>query len=193
MSPSRSIDSGQSETSKVEVGETSPLLRLSKKLHSLQSKEVKFQAICQEEFLLISYIYIVAPGDLNTLLFSPDSKFPKALADLQGTTELQVGPWKSENGGESSKRSLTYLKAAIKFMNAVKGYEDQTYLKADGKNLAVLAIVSILDVMYGSTFREELLYVIIPGPELPSEEQCSRLVISWRMKFVQSTMMRGKA
>ncbi|KAL9325647.1 hypothetical protein ACSQ67_006292 [Phaseolus vulgaris] len=162
MSPSRSIDSDQSETCKVEVGG-----------------------------VLIDQLYIVAPRDLNALLFSPDSNFPKALADLQGTTELQVGPWKLENGVETSKRSLSYLKAPTKLIKAVKGYEDQTYLKADGKNFAVFACVSTPDVMYGSTFKVELLYVITPGPELPSGEQCSRLVISWRMIFVQSTMMKG--
>ncbi|KAK7353999.1 hypothetical protein VNO80_19455 [Phaseolus coccineus] len=120
-SPSRSIDSDQSETSKVEV------------------------------------------GDLNTLLFSPDSNFPKALADLQGTTELQVGPWKSENGGESSKISFTYLKAAIKLVKAVKGYEDQTYLKADGKNLAVLASVSTPDDLGSS--KEQALATLRAEPQ----------------------------
>ncbi|KAK7367517.1 hypothetical protein VNO80_09530 [Phaseolus coccineus] len=128
--------------------------------------------------VLIDQLYIVAPRDLNTLLFSPDSNFPKALADLQqGTTELQVGPWKLENGVETSKRSLNYLKAPTKLIKAVKGYEDQTYLKDDGKNFAVFACVSTPDVMYGSTFKVELLYVITPGPKLPSGEQCSRLTV----------------
>ncbi|KAK7352356.1 hypothetical protein VNO80_17776 [Phaseolus coccineus] len=101
--------------------------------------------------VLIDQLYIVAPRDLNTLLFSPDSNFRKALADLQGTKELQVGPWKLENGVETSKRSLSYLKAPTKLIKAVKGYEDQTYLKADGKNFAVFACVSTPDIMYGST------------------------------------------
>lgn len=143
--------------------------------------------------VVIDQLYIIAPEDLNTILFSPDSNFPKSLADLQGTTETQTGPWKFENdGGETAlKRSLTYVKAATKLIKAVKAFEDQTYLKADGKNFAVFANVSTPDVMYGSTFRAELLYVISPGPELPSGEQCSRLVISWRLNFVQSTMMKG--
>ncbi|KAF7803886.1 C2 and GRAM domain-containing protein [Senna tora] len=143
--------------------------------------------------VLIDQLYIIAPEDLNALLFSPDSNFPKSLGDLQGTTEQQTGPWKFENDGEATaaKRSLTYVKAATKLIKAVKAYEDQTYQKADGKNFAVFANVSTPDVMYGSTFRAELLYVISPGPELPSGENCTRLVISWRLNFVQSTMMKG--
>ncbi|KAK7363875.1 hypothetical protein VNO77_06035 [Canavalia gladiata] len=141
--------------------------------------------------VLIDQLYIIAPEDLNVLLFSPSSNFPKSLADEQGTTELQIAHWKLENGGETLKRSFTYIKAATKLIKAVKGYEDQTYLKADGKNFAVLASVATPDVMYGSTFKVEILYVITPGPELPSGEQCSRLVISWRMNFLQSTMMKG--
>ncbi|KAF7840489.1 C2 and GRAM domain-containing protein [Senna tora] len=141
--------------------------------------------------VLIDQLYMVAPEDLNTLFFSPDSDFPKSLADFQGTTELQIGPWKFENGGESLKRLLTYTKAPTKLIKAVKAFEDQTYIKADGKNFAVLASVSTPEVMYGSTFRVEILFVITPGQELPSGEQCSRLVISWRMNFLQSTMMKG--
>ena len=67
----------------------------------------------------------------------------------------------------------------------------QGVVGADGKKFAVLASVSTPDVMYGSTFRVEVLYVITPGPELPSGEQCSRLVISWQINFLQSTMMKG--
>jgi len=197
-SPCRSIDSDISETSKVEVGEIKieeeqpPIETFEETVKKMQSADQGSEVPSNlAGGVLIDQLYIVAPGDLNTLLFSPDSNFPKALADLQGTTELQIGPWKLENGGETSKRSLTYVKAATKLIKAVKGYEDQTYLKADGKNFAVFASVSTPDVMYGSTFKVELLYVITPGPELPSGEQCSRLVISWRMNFVQSTMMKG--
>ncbi|XP_059663715.1 C2 and GRAM domain-containing protein At1g03370 [Cornus florida] len=141
--------------------------------------------------VLLDQLYLIAPPDLNSLLFSPDSEFPKSLADAQGTTELQAGPWKFENGGENLKRVLTYIKAATKLIKAVKATEEQTYLKADGKVYAVLSSVSTPDVMYGSTFKVELIYCITPGNELPSGEQSSRLVISWRMNFVQSTMMKG--
>ncbi|CAJ1941552.1 unnamed protein product [Sphenostylis stenocarpa] len=198
MSPSRSMDSDQSETCKVEVGEIKieedqpPNETFEETMKKMQSADQGSEIPSNlAGGVLIDQLYIVAPGDLNILLFSPDSNFPKSLADVQGTTELQVGPWKFDNGGETPKRSLSYLKAATKLIKSVKGYEDQTYLTADGKNFAVFCSVSTPDVMYGSTFRIELLYVITPGPELPSGEQCSRLVISWRMNFVQSTMMKG--
>lgn len=141
--------------------------------------------------VLLDQLYVVASSELNSLLFAPDSNFPRALADLQGTTELQQGPWVFENGGDSLKRVVTYIKAASKLIKAVKATEDQTYLKADGKVFAVLASVSTPDVMYGSTFKAEVLYCITPGPEMPSGEQSSRLVISWRMNFSQNTMMKS--
>lgn len=140
---------------------------------------------------LLDQLYVIASPDLNSILFSPDAEFPKSLADLQGTTELKIGPWKFEDGDESLKRTLTYIKAATKLIKAVKGTEEQRYLKADGKVFAVLASVSTPDVPYGGTFKVELLYCITPGPELSAGEQSSRLVVSWRTNFLQSTMMKG--
>ncbi|KAL6197793.1 hypothetical protein ACLB2K_027587 [Fragaria x ananassa] len=139
--------------------------------------------------VLLDQMYVTEPKHLNTLLFSPGSTFPKALADLHGTTELEQGPWKFEN--DCLKRVVTYVKAASKLVKACKGTEDQQYLKADGKVFAVLASVNTPDVPYGKTFRTELLFCITPGPDLPSGEQCTRFVISWRMNFLQSTMMKG--
>ncbi|KAK6932882.1 GRAM domain [Dillenia turbinata] len=141
--------------------------------------------------ILLDQLYLIASADLNSLIFAPGSEFSQSAADAQGTTELQQGPWILENDGESMKRVVTYTKAATKLIKAVKGIEEQTYLKADGKAFAVLASVSTPDAPYGSTFRTELLFCITPGPELPSGEQCSRLVISWRMNFIQSTIMKG--
>ncbi|KAG2684549.1 hypothetical protein I3760_10G082200 [Carya illinoinensis] len=140
--------------------------------------------------VVLDQLYQIAPPDLNSLLFSPDSRFYKPLADLQGSTELQLGPWKFENV-ESLKRVVTYIKAATKVIKAVKATEEQMYLKADGKVFAVLASVSTPDVMYGSNFKVEVLYCITPGPELPPGEQSSHLIVSWRMNFLQGTMMKG--
>ncbi|XP_058196570.1 C2 and GRAM domain-containing protein At1g03370 [Rhododendron vialii] len=141
--------------------------------------------------IILDQLYLVAPQELNSLLFSPDSNFHRSVTELQGTTDLQIGPWKFENNGESLKRELTYVKGPSRLVKATKGFEEQTYLKADGNAFAVLASVSTPDVPYGSTFKTELLYCITPGPELPSGEQSSRLVVSWRMNFLQSTMMKG--
>ncbi|KAL1320445.1 hypothetical protein HN51_065150 [Arachis hypogaea] len=193
----RSIDSEQFEIIKEEVSEI--------KTEDASSNETfeeamsKIQSADQESEipsnfsggLLVDQHYMTAPKDLNTLLFSTDSNFLKSLAEVQGSTELQVGPWKFENGGDCLKRLVSYTKAPSKLIKAVKAFEEHTYLKADGKNFAVLASVSTPEVMYGSTFKVELLYLITPGPELPSGEQCSHLVISWRMNFLQSTMMKG--
>ncbi|KAJ4977038.1 hypothetical protein NE237_002144 [Protea cynaroides] len=141
--------------------------------------------------ILLDQCYAIAPPDLNSLLFSPDSNFQKSMAELQGTTELQEGLWKFENGSNNLRRVVMYVKAASRLIKAVKAIEEQRYLKANEKGFAVSISVSTPDVMYGSTFKVELLYCITPGPELPSGEQTSRLVISWRMNFLQSTMMKG--
>ncbi|OVA08280.1 C2 calcium-dependent membrane targeting [Macleaya cordata] len=141
--------------------------------------------------VLVDQSYVVAPSDLNSLLFAPDSNFSKSMAELQGTTELQQRPWRFEDSGERLKRVVTYVNAATKLIKSVKATEEQTYLKVNGKVFVVLASVSIPDVPYGSTFKTEILYCITPGPELPSGEQSSRLVISWRLNFLQSTMMKG--
>ncbi|GAU50961.1 hypothetical protein TSUD_378940 [Trifolium subterraneum] len=197
LSSRRSVDSDQTEISKDEVIEVKTQDQSSDETFEEAMKKIQASDQGSEipsnlpGGLLVDQHYTIAPEDLNTLLFSSDSNFLKSLADVQGSTELQLGPWKFENGGESLKRLVTYIKAPSKLIKAVKAFEEQTYLKADGKNFAVQVIVSTPDVMYGSTFRVELLYMITPGPELPSGEQCSHLVISWRMNFLQSTMMKG--
>lgn len=141
--------------------------------------------------VVLDQLYAIAPHELNSLLFSPDSNFFKSVSDMQGSTELQVGPWKFENGGENLKRTVTYIKAATKLIRALRATEDQTYLKADGSTFAVFSSVSTPDAPYGNSFRAEVLYCITSGPELPSGEQSSRLVVSWRINFLQSTMMKG--
>ncbi|CAA7045627.1 unnamed protein product [Microthlaspi erraticum] len=141
--------------------------------------------------VLVDQLFMISPPELNTLLFASDSSFYTSLSELQGTTEVQIGQWKLENEGESVKRVVSYLKAPTKLIKAVKGTEEQSYLKADGEVYAVFACVSTPDVPFGGTFKVEMLYCVSPGPELPSGEKCSRLVISWRLNFLQSTMMKG--
>ncbi|GMH05220.1 hypothetical protein Nepgr_007060 [Nepenthes gracilis] len=141
--------------------------------------------------VLLDQLYAIAPADLNTLLFSPDSKFLHGLSNVQGKTDLQIGPWEFDNDAENFKRVVTYVNPATKLIKAVKATENQTYLKADGNAFAILGSVSTPDVIYGSTFKVELLYCIALGPGLPSGEPSSHLVISWRMNFIQSTMMKG--
>ncbi|CAA0824303.1 C2 and GRAM domain-containing protein [Striga hermonthica] len=51
--------------------------------------------------------------------------------------------------------------------------------------------VSTADVPYGNTFKVQLLYKIMPGVMLSSENQLARLVVSFSVNFSQSTMMKG--
>ncbi|KAJ9567886.1 hypothetical protein OSB04_003852 [Centaurea solstitialis] len=115
----------------------------------------------------------------------------KDLAAIQGTTDVHEGPWTWESDKTSSlMRTITYMKAASKLVKASKVTEEQTYVKASGKEFAVLVRVNTPDVPYGSTFRVELLYKIIRGPEFGGDET-SRITVSWRVDFLQSTMMKG--
>ncbi|KAL8160829.1 hypothetical protein V2J09_012318 [Rumex salicifolius] len=143
--------------------------------------------------VLLDKFYVITPSELNALLFSPDSSFINDVSDVQGKTELQSGPWKFENDGSTLKRVVTYLNPATKLIKAVKATEEQSCLKAGANGFVVLTSVYTPDVPYGSSFRVELLYCITSGPELPSGEQSSHLVISWRVNFVQSvmSMMKG--
>lgn len=141
--------------------------------------------------VLLDQTYVVDSKDLNIFLFTPDSQFRRDFAKMQGINDMQEGPWMWKGDPTSLTRVVTYTKHATKLIKAVKATEEQTYLKADNGEFAVLVSVDTPDVPYGNTFRVELLYKIMPGPELSSGEESSRLVISWGINFSQSTMMRG--
>ncbi|KAJ1260028.1 hypothetical protein BS78_10G200800 [Paspalum vaginatum] len=141
--------------------------------------------------VLVDESYVVAPIELNSLLFSPNSDFWPAVAELQGTSGFQIEPWKLDSNDSFAQRTLTYTKAASKLVKAVKATEEQKYLKAAGNSFAVFSVVSTPDVPCGNCFKVEILYCITPGPHLSSEEQTSHLTVSWRVNFVQSTMIKG--
>lgn len=142
--------------------------------------------------ILLDQAYIVASKDLNMLLFAPNSQFRQDLAELQGTTNLEEGPWTWKSGDlPCLSRQVRYTQAATKLVKAVDAMEEQMYLKANGREFAILANVSTPDVPYGNLFMVELLYKIMPGPELSSGEESSRLVLSWGVNFSQNTIMRG--
>lgn len=180
-----------SEISEANSEDQTSMATFEEAMKVLESKDRETETPSNFAEVMVDQLYAISPSDLNSLLFSSDSSLLRSLADLQGTTELQIGDWKFENGDESLNRTVSYLKAPTKLIKAVKAYEEQTFLKADGQVYVVLSIVSTPDVMYGKTFKVEILYSITPGPELPLEEKSSRLVISWRMNFLQSTMMKG--
>ncbi|XP_006656227.1 C2 and GRAM domain-containing protein At1g03370-like [Oryza brachyantha] len=141
--------------------------------------------------VLVDESYVAAPAELNSLLFSKNSDFWPAVSELQGTSGFQIEPWKLDSNGSCLQRTLTYIKAASKLVKAVKATEEQKYLKAAGNSFAVFSVVSTPDVPCGNCFKIEILYCITPGPSLASEEQTSHLTVSWRVNFVQSTMMKG--
>lgn len=142
--------------------------------------------------LLVDQVYAIAPSELNSILFSPNTNFWNSLAEIQGTVGFQSENWKIENDGEVMRRLVTYTKAATKLVKAVKATEEQNYIRVENENFAVLCSVSTPDVPFGNCFRTELLFSISPGPELAEEEQrTTRLVISWRTNFLQSTMMKS--
>lgn len=142
--------------------------------------------------ILIDQIYVVLPGDLNKVLFSPGSDFKRELAEHQGTTNLEEGNWSWKPGDVSClSRIVSYRKSATKVVGAIKATEEQTYIKGDGWEFAVLVNVSTPEVPFGNAFNVELLYKIMPGPELISGEETSHLVVSWGINFLHSTMMKG--
>ncbi|KAI3969441.1 hypothetical protein MKX01_020002 [Papaver californicum] len=185
------VNSEEKDFDKFEIVDNSSDGTFEEVMNSLESKHQGVETPTNLPGILLDQSYVITPSDLNSLLFSPDSNFTKDLAEFQGTAELQEGPWRFEDGGESLKRTVTYIKAPTKLIKAVKATEEQTYVKGDGTVFAVSVTVATPDVMYGNTFRTELLFCITPGPELSSGEKTAKLVISWRMKFLQSTMMRG--
>ncbi|KAK7281951.1 hypothetical protein RIF29_10359 [Crotalaria pallida] len=141
--------------------------------------------------ILVDHIYVGSPYALNVFLFAPGSQFRKDLAELQGTTNVQEGPWAWKPEDTSClTRVVSYTKAATKLVKAVNATEEQTYIRVTREEFAVLVSVSTPDVPYGDTFRIELLYKIMPGG-LSSGVVSSNLVISWGIVFFQSTMMKG--
>ncbi|KAM7530882.1 hypothetical protein LguiB_034292 [Lonicera macranthoides] len=182
-------ESANEEVSEIEAEEQSSSQNFEELMKKMEMREQESEVPSNlPGGVLLDQLYEIEPPEMNSLLFSPDSNFPKSSADVQGSTELQLGPWEF---GESLKRVVTYVKAATKLIKALKTTEEQTYVRADGKVFAVLASVSTPEAPYGNSFRVEVLYCISPGPELPSGESSSRLVISWRMNFLQSVMIKG--
>ncbi|XP_010251063.1 PREDICTED: C2 and GRAM domain-containing protein At5g50170 isoform X2 [Nelumbo nucifera] len=139
--------------------------------------------------ILLDQTYMVSSRHLNSILFEPNSQFKKDLAELQGITDLQEGPW-TWKLGKILTRVITYTKPATKLVKAIKATEDQTYLYADGREFVVLTDVSTPDAPYGHYFKMEFLYRIMPGPESSVGEEFSRLVVSWNINFLQRTVMR---
>lgn len=174
-----------------QIDNVCPETPFSELLKSLELRHEGVDMPVNLQGILVNQSYLASPSDLNNLLFSPDSDFKQTMVELQGCTDFKTEPWRLDNGGESLKRVVTYTTAPSKLVKAVHATEEQSYLKADGKEYAVLLSVSTPDVPCGTYFRTEILFRIMPGPELDSQQQTSHLVISWRMNFLQSTMIKS--
>ncbi|KAG9138021.1 hypothetical protein Leryth_001285 [Lithospermum erythrorhizon] len=141
--------------------------------------------------VILDQIFVVTSKDLNMLLFGPESPFQKDLREVQGTSDIQEGPWSWKSEDKSClTRVITYKKAATKLVKAVTATEEQTYLKANGTEFAIIASVSTPEVPYGTTFKVELLYKMLPGPEQSTGKESARLLVSWAINFHQNTMMK---
>ncbi|KAJ4814472.1 C2 and GRAM domain-containing protein [Rhynchospora pubera] len=143
--------------------------------------------------VVVTKTYIVDVKDLNSLLFKPKSEFISNLREFQGITCYVEGPWTQSMEGDSLcvTRTISYTKNSTKFAKSVKTMEEQKYLKADGKNFAILAKVCTPEVPFGDCFEVFLLYKITPGPQIPSGEPTSKLDISYNVEFKQTTLMKG--
>ncbi|VAH48750.1 unnamed protein product [Triticum turgidum subsp. durum] len=142
--------------------------------------------------IMFDHTYLVEAKDLNSLLFGPDSQFSKDLRELQGTTDYDEQPWtwKSQDP-PSLTRTCRYTKGASKLMKDVKTIEEQTYLKADGKNFAIMTRVRTPEVPFGNCFEVVLLYKITHSPELSPGEESSHLTVSYNVEFLQGTLMKS--
>lgn len=143
--------------------------------------------------VLLDQHYIATPSELNSIIFSPDSDFLQLLFEIQKTTNFQAEMWKIENEGQFLKRGVSYVMPPSTMVKAVKAMDEQNYLKADGNSFCILSSVSTPDLpAVGGYFKTEVLFCITSGPDLPTQEKTSRLVISWRINFIQSTILKGR-
>ncbi|KAJ4758652.1 C2 calcium/lipid-binding and GRAM domain containing protein [Rhynchospora pubera] len=143
--------------------------------------------------VLLDQHYVASPSELNFILFSPDSDFLQLLSEIQKSTNFQAETWKIGNGGQFLKRGVSYVLPPSTMVKAVKAIDEQNYLKANGDSFCVLSSVSTPDLpAVGGCFKTEVLFCITSGPDLPTKEKTSRLVISWRINFIQSTMLKGR-
>ncbi|KAJ1271520.1 hypothetical protein BS78_06G133700 [Paspalum vaginatum] len=142
--------------------------------------------------IIFEHTYLVESKELNHLLFRPDSQFFKGLRELQGTMDYEEQPWTWKSMDPPSlTRTCHYTKGPSKFMKAVKTSEEQTYLKADGKNFVVMTRVRTPEVPFGNCFAVVLLYKIIHSTGLSGGEESTHLTVSYNVEFLQSTMMRS--
>ncbi|KAD4385677.1 hypothetical protein E3N88_25846 [Mikania micrantha] len=194
--PSIKDDSSDLPTNSSDNGESTeePTLTITFEVLMETLESITYQKEMPENLqgsVLIDETYVVPPKVLNHFLFVPDSQFMKELEAIQGTTDVHEGSWEWKYSQMPSLiRTVSYTKGATKLVKASKVTEEQTYVKANGKEFAVLVRVDTPHVPYGSTFQVKLLYKIMQGPEISGDET-SRILVSWEIDFYQTTMMKS--
>ncbi|KAL2341105.1 hypothetical protein Fmac_009045 [Flemingia macrophylla] len=81
--------------------------------------------------VLIDQQYVIAPRNLNEYLFSLEIDFLKSLAEVQGNTELEIGPWKQYVYGKLTVNCKAFgIPIVARLCNVTNGsYLYNLYLK----------------------------------------------------------------
>ncbi|KAG0620711.1 hypothetical protein M758_4G237500 [Ceratodon purpureus] len=140
--------------------------------------------------VVVDQKYGVSAKALNAIIFKSGSAFTRDLLQAQKMTDYVEEPWKKAGNGPIT-RSVSYTRAATKLFKAVEAFETQTYLRADDEGFCVLLSSSTPDAPCGGSFVVEMQVAILALPDVPSGEKSCHLQISWRVNFLQSTMMKG--
>ena len=119
---------------------------------------------------------------LNRLMFSHDSMFAGVFFRAKGYSEINVEPW-SDDG----KREVKYLIPKSGMLKANHATEAQEYVVKGNGAYVVHVTSSTPEVMYGSTFKVQLQFCLVPdGPT----GRNSRLKITAEMHWLSSPFMK---
>ncbi|XP_024386274.1 C2 and GRAM domain-containing protein At1g03370 isoform X3 [Physcomitrium patens] len=134
--------------------------------------------------------YAISAKALSSLICKPSSSFFQELLTVQKTTEYSEEPWKSVKN-DSIERVVSYMKAATKIIKSVKATETHTCRRLDDRGFVLDISCATPDVPCGTSFLVELQFCVMAERDLPVKEKTCRLLISWRIKFLHSTMIKG--
>ncbi|GBG72455.1 hypothetical protein CBR_g12029 [Chara braunii] len=139
--------------------------------------------------VVLNEVFSCTSKKLNSLFFGPGSEIVAEWQKKRKLTMCEEGPWKMNDVGLPT-RQLSYMMPASSLVKATKASEKHTYSQAEDGRFVVDISVSTPDVPYGSTFRTEVQVCIFPEKAEGGGEGMARMRVSWRAKFLQSTMMK---
>eukprot|EP00850_Spirogloea_muscicola_P005882 SM000027S09663 [mRNA] locus=s27:621504:627334:+ [translate_table: standard] len=137
--------------------------------------------------IVLNQMFDASVQELNEVMWKPGSAFRDEMTAAAKISQAEFSPWRRLPDG-TIQRSFSYMVPASSLVKAYKATETQTYRRADQAGYLVDVSVSTPDVPYGSTFRTEMQFLLEPSSLNPQQ---SRLRVSWRANFLQSTMMKG--